>query len=422
MDRSIRTSLDIKLLMMLADLLKTNFCLNIFAGLCLPPDIVRLKWPKFYLAYMILTDLLSILNLITIGVNLLSPDVPLAKRCYSGFTALATAMSVAKLLACYMYKNRLRDHFELWDDLVEKNADDELKEALLKNQKQIEKLSIGLFVFMVSPMIPWGSLPLFIKIISFSIPTLEDSYYSFIAVPATFPFDPLKSPAFEFVTIFQGVAAVAVNAKLMAYDCLIYGLISSQIVQFKCLRKRFKNIVRLIPREQKDKENVLMKCNILWAEKKMLLDEWVQDHNNLVKICHSFNKIYSPVLFLQFFFSTLILCLNAFVVAAATITKFEIAFSIGYVLVTIIQLFVLCSLGEEITLQSKSLTQDGFWQEWYDYPTYICTSLMIIFERNKVPVKISAFGVIRLSIETFKSIAGTAYSYFMVLNQLRKKI
>lgn len=418
---SIRTPLDAELLKMLADLLNTNICLNIFAGLCLPSDVVRLKWPKLYSAYMIFTDILAILNLITIGVNLISPDVLLAKRCYSGFTALATALSVTKLVTCYIYKDRFRDHFKLWDHLVGNSADDQLKEALLKNKKKMDRLSIGLVVFMVSPMIPWGSLPLFIKILSFCIPALKGSYYSFIAVPAKFPFDPLKSPAFEFVTIFQGVAAVAVNAKLMAFDCLVYGLISSQIVQFKCLRKRFKNIMRLTPMKQKGKDNVFMKCNILWVEKKLLLDEWVQDHNNLIKICGSLNKLYSPVFLLQFFFSTLILCLNAFVVAAATITKLEIAFSIGYVFVTIIQLFVLCWLGEEIAHQSKTLTQDGLWQEWYDYPGSICTSLMIIFESNKVPVKISAFGVVRLSIETFKSIVGTAYSYFMVLNQLKKK-
>ncbi|XP_054262223.1 odorant receptor 13a-like isoform X1 [Macrosteles quadrilineatus] len=365
---------------------------------------------------MILSDIFTVANLVTIGVNLLAPNVSITKRCYSGFTALATAQSVIKLVACYISRNKFAHYFKLWDNLVEKSADRELQKSLTENSKWIKRLSTFMFLFMVGPMIPWGSLPLFIKVLSYIIPALEDGYH-FIAVPAQFPFDPLVSPAYEFVTVFQGVAAAAVNSKLIAYDCMIYGLISCLVVKLKFLKTSFKSIVD--PYQGRSK-SVLLKKGVRNHQKHQL-SRWVQEHCDLMDLCRYLNRLYSPVLLLQLFLDVLILCSNAFVVASATVTKMEIMFSFGYVLGTVIQLYTLCWLGEEITNQSLTLTDEGFWQEWYSNPRYITSSLKIIFEKAKVPLKISAFGTFNLSIETFKSIVGTAYSYFMVLNQIKKK-
>lgn len=402
---------------MLKELVRFNFYLFIFSGLHLPKNTVKLKWPKLYFAFAILTDVVLVANVITLCVNFLAPGIPLGPRCYSGFTTFATSLSITKLIACHFYTDKFGKYFKLWDELVGREADLDLKEALVKNQKGVKKVAIILFVFMVGPMIPWCALPLIIKILSYLIPALSDSY-KFVAIPAQFPFDPLSSPGLEFVSIFQAWAALSVNAKLMAFDCMIYAIISSYIVQLRCLKERFKNIIKdqmQISEGESDSGRILLK------EKQIELSRWAQDHSNVITLSRYFNQFYSPVLLLQFFFNMMILCLNAFVVAAGTITKVELVFSFGYVMVTCLQLFILCWLGEEVSQQSLALTQDGFWEINYYFPSETGIGLNIIFERTKVPIKISAFKALHLSIEMFKSIVGTAYSYFMFLNQITKK-
>lgn len=404
---------------MLAEHLHVNLCLYVFAGLCPPTGTVSLKWPICYRVYMVITDILTILNFITIGANLVAFGVPLTKRCYSGFTCLASAQAIIKLIVCYVHRNRFGDYFKHLNNLIDVDGDNDLKEAMVKNKKHVGRLSICLFIFMVSPMIPWGTLPLFIKISSNFIPSLEDSY-QFIAVPAQFPFNPMVSPAYELVTIFQGVAAVALNAKLIAFDCLLYGLISSQIVYCSYLKNCYEKLIHFIKTDQEKRtlQNI-SRCNSVY---KTEVKNWVTKHCELIKMCRTLNELYSPVLLVQFLFNILILCSNAFVVASATVTKLELLFSFGYVVVTVVQLYILCWIGEKITANSLTLPDKGFWQEWFSCPPEVQRSLKIIFEKSKIPLKISAFGAFHLSIETFKSIVGTAFSYFMVLNQVKKNI
>lgn len=401
---------------MLKDLVRFNFYLFIFAGLHLPKNTVKLKWPKIYFVYAIITDVMLVANWITLIVNFLAPGIALGARCYSGFTTFATSLTITKVIACHVYTHKFGKYFQMWDELVGIEADLELKEALAKNQRGVQKVAIILFVFMVGPMIPWCALPLIIKILSYVVPTLSESY-KFVAIPAQFPFDPLSSPGLEFVSIFQGWSAVIVNSKLMAFDCMIYAIISSYIVQLQCLKERFKNIVKniiQIGEEESESRRFLLK------ERKRELSRWVQDHSNVIILCRYFNQFYSPVLLFQFFSNMMILCLNAFVVAAGTITKVDLVFSFAYVMVTCLTLIILCWLGEEVSQQSLTLTQDGFWEINYYFPSDLGISLNIIFERTKVPIKISAFKALHLSIEMFKSIVGTACSYFMFLNQIRK--
>ncbi|KAG8296748.1 hypothetical protein J6590_108650 [Homalodisca vitripennis] len=219
--------------------------------------------------------------------------------------------------------------------------------------------------------------------------------------------------------------AFSVNAKIMAFDCLIYGLISYQIVQCRYLKDSFKNITGLAQRELitgKPTGQYLREHKHMKNIQKIQLNEWVEKHCRLIEISTTLNQLYSPVFFVQFIFSILIICSNAFVVTAGNVTKLELVFSFAYVIGTTVQLYTLCWMGEELSKQSTTLTDDGFWHKWYLCPLEVQSSFQIIFERTKVPMKISIFGTIHLSIETFKTIVGTAYSYFMVLNRIKRTV
>lgn len=79
-----------------------------------------------------------------------------------------------------------------------------------------------------------------------------------------------------------------------------------------------------------------------------------------------------------------------------------------------------CYTGNELTVASEGLSASLFHQDWIQESEEFQTAVKIFMENLKNPVKISAFEVYELSLQTCLKIVNSAYSCFAVLTNLNK--
>lgn len=285
---------------MIVEHTKFSFYLYNFAGLCMPCDFQSWNSNYMYYVYMIFTDLFVAINLITIGVKLVSPNVLLAERCLCAFTSISTTHAILKTLYCYIQRKKFSTLLKMWDNSFKNDYyNKDLMKLLETDKKKVKKLICCLSILMIAPMIPWGGLPLFVEGFSYFIPQLRQE--RFISVPSWHPYDHLKSPGFEITGILQALGALWVNAKVVAFDCLLYGLLSRQIVQYRHLKNNLNKIISNIQVCYDGHVKLMcteeMKFKIFFKEdrvRRFLKKElclWIRHHQELIRYATYFRVI-----------------------------------------------------------------------------------------------------------------------------------
>lgn len=84
----------------------------------------------------------------------------------------------------------------------------------------------------------------------------------------------------------------------------------------------------------------------------------------------------------------------------------------------LLEIFLPCYFGNEILIASSKLSASLFHAEWMDNNPKLMTSKKAVMENMKYDLKIRAFGIYKVNLETFNSILNTAYSLFAVLKRV----
>lgn len=70
----------------------------------------------------------------------------------------------------------------------------------------------------------------------------------------------------------------------------------------------------------------------------------------------------------------------------------------------IIQIFLPCYFGNEISFASQELSQKLFHSQWIDASKKHKKSLSFMLEVMKKPIKINAYALLKINYETFTSV------------------
>lgn len=90
----------------------------------------------------------------------------------------------------------------------------------------------------------------------------------------------------------------------------------------------------------------------------------------------------------------------------------------SYLTVVVLQLLLPFYFGNELIVASEKLSTSLFHCQWHEQSEKFKTSMKIFMEDGKNPVKISAYKVFDLSLETFMKIINFAYSLYAVLKRV----
>ncbi|XP_072375698.1 odorant receptor 13a-like, partial [Diabrotica undecimpunctata] len=83
-------------------------------------------------------------------------------------------------------------------------------------------------------------------------------------------------------------------------------------------------------------------------------------------------------------------------------------------------LFLTCYYGQLILTQSELIGNAVYNSKWYNCPSSLQKSVLLMILRSQRPLKLTAASISTLSLQTFLSIIKTAYSFFTLLLTMSK--
>ncbi|XP_049548379.1 odorant receptor Or1-like [Anopheles darlingi] len=130
--------------------------------------------------------------------------------------------------------------------------------------------------------------------------------------------------------------------------------------------------------------------------------------------------MFSTTLLLQLFCSVFILCITELHLLANEHSVDDLTRVVMYLCCLIMQVFINCHYGNEITYTSKKVHQATAFVNYPDMDIKTRKLLILFQQRTMVELKcfVASLLKIELSMETFVTIIKSSYSYFAVLRSM----
>ncbi|RZB41505.1 7tm 6 domain containing protein [Asbolus verrucosus] len=214
-----------------------------------------------------------------------------------------------------------------------------------------------------------------------------------------YPYSTKVSPQYELTYLHQFLAITSITLVNINMDAIIAALNMYIGAQLDILCDDVRHL-----QNSADVGENLIRC--------------VQHHREIVKFAEFTNRFYNWMIFEEFFVGGVSIGISMFQLTVVAPLSNEFYSFVSYSFAVCVQVFLYCWFGNEIEVKSNSLSYAVFESDWTSLSPEIKKELIIFLIRVQRPVKMSAFGLFYLSLETFVKILRTAYSYFALLRQV----
>ncbi|XP_043284711.1 odorant receptor 4-like [Venturia canescens] len=167
-------------------------------------------------------------------------------------------------------------------------------------------------------------------------------------------------------------------------------------------------------------EECIKDSSIYWKR----LSTIIRRHEELNRCGELLERSFNGMLLVQTVLCTLIFCFQGFVTFTTLLEGLtgdenfpflEMAFIIIHGFYTIIHLFVYCWTGDLLVFESTALSRAPYESDWFRLPPAQARALMMVTNRSRIPLQITAGKFVGFSLELFTSIMKTSMSYLSVL-------
>ncbi|XP_053998028.1 odorant receptor 67c-like [Hylaeus anthracinus] len=225
------------------------------------------------------------------------------------------------------------------------------------------------------------------------------------------PFNLASQKAYVFSLIHHTLTLMVCANTSVANETLISGLMIQVCSQFEIFCHRARNL----PSALLEAERICTSMQDLRNRRMRILGDLVRYHRIDYKLARVVNKIFQYMIFLQFYISSIVLCLIIYVLSTKSTLNTELIWSISYLGSMLMQVYLYCWFGNEVTLKSTSVGDAIYEMDWTTLPTSVMRDLLTIMARTKKPVVMSSGHVVSLSTESFMAIIKMSYSSYNLL-------
>ncbi|KAJ3663624.1 hypothetical protein Zmor_007867 [Zophobas morio] len=218
-----------------------------------------------------------------------------------------------------------------------------------------------------------------------------------------YPFDCSKSPYFDIMYVYQICSTSYCTLVHTNVDTLISGF----NVYIGCQLDMLSDNLRDMEKCGNDKFNVgddLINCVIY--------------HKQILSFIDGCNQFFNVILFWHLIISGVTIGITMFQLTLVKPMSSEFFSILWYGFSITVQIFMYCWFGNEVEVKSNLVSYAAFESDWTDLPEDVKKNLIIFITNVSEPVRISAFNLLQLSLDTFTRILKTAWSYFALLTQL----
>ncbi|XP_015127536.1 odorant receptor Or1 isoform X2 [Diachasma alloeum] len=137
------------------------------------------------------------------------------------------------------------------------------------------------------------------------------------------------------------------------------------------------------------------------------------------RFANEIKDIFQAGILVQFIASCLIVCASLFALTILPPKSFQFFSLAQYLACMLIQIFLYCWRGNEVSLKFSDLADAIYTCDWTSCDERFRRSMDIIMSRSQKPVILLIGGLFSLSVETFISILKSAYSFFMFFKEVQ---
>ncbi|XP_070506776.1 odorant receptor 94b-like [Chironomus tepperi] len=229
-----------------------------------------------------------------------------------------------------------------------------------------------------------------------------------LAYPMWFPYS-LEVPTLYYISAFyQWIGTVLYSTANVMMDMMPVLFIAYYIALFENIADRLQAI----------KKQKVVNGKKIFDNKKELIT-CIHYQLKVIELVRKTENIFSVVIFIQGLFSSVILCTSSFALTMLVfpkdvdlITKFT-----SYMMAMVSQIFIPCYYGTELKLAYDKISDALFHSEWMYEDKETRKIISFIMEHSKEPIKIVAFGIVKIDLANFGTICNSAYSLFSVFKR-----
>ncbi|KAI7815073.1 Odorant receptor Or9a [Rhyzopertha dominica] len=237
-----------------------------------------------------------------------------------------------------------------------------------------------------------------ITLIQFDLLQLFDN----VKLPVKFSYDIGKYAT--AMSIFQSTVILQTGISNSSLDVFAVGLISVASTQLDILN----DIIRTSYAVREE-------------ERKELFKDCVQLHTSICEYVLRLDDVFSLTFLSQFLASIVAICNAGFELVHADLLSLEFPMIALFFLCIVMQLAMYCWFGNEVILKSDEITRACYESNWEEFDASSKRTLLIIMERAKRPIVLTAAKFSTLSLTSFASVMRSSYSYFALMQRLYSK-
>ncbi|XP_063912008.1 odorant receptor Or1-like [Zophobas morio] len=340
---------------------------------------------------------LSTLYLVT------DPNLNLDKVADSAFIICQLGCFIIKMLPFLLNGKEIRESIYMMEHETFVKFTREQEHIIQDCRKMCRRTSYLFLSFCSACLTTWAITPLFEK-----EPKLP--------IDVWLPYDFGKNKKLYLISYlytFAGTGSGALSNG--AIDPLIAGMAYFATCQIKILKDNLQHLGKHLETERNNNENPRdaenLKHELIYSQ----IRNCVYHHNVIIKFVENYENVFSFVVFTQFCASVLVICICCFRLSQMTSFSMSFVWMAIFLCTMLSEIFLYCIYGTTLFEENSTLMQAVHMGKWYEYDQKSKKSLIVLMERSKRPMVVTAGKILDLSLETFTTILRRAYSLLAVL-------
>nr|KAF7432442.1 hypothetical protein H0235_005366 [Vespula pensylvanica] len=228
-----------------------------------------------------------------------------------------------------------------------------------------------------------------------------------VVYPGCFPYDIRGTFAFLISCFGQIVAAYSGTLSYISVDTFITMLVLHVCAQISNLRHSLEDLPSGMNEMANDFTNKLISI--------------VKGHEHLNWYAQSIDNSFNTMLLIQILGFTVQVCFESFQLFRIMeqdgdkLPVEELIFIVLYVLITLIQLYLYCYVGEMLIVESSAIGTSAYMSQWYNLFPKDARNIFFVMHRCSIPLRLTFGKIGTFSMETFSQILRTTVGYLSVL-------
>ncbi|RZB40845.1 7tm 6 domain containing protein, partial [Asbolus verrucosus] len=369
------------------DIIAQSFSINLnvmrILGLYPPETYKYLYKVCSYITYSIFVVLVSLLAILYV---IFDEQHDILQLNLTGIYLAETVSFITKLLPFIRNGSRIKKCINYFGAPYFLPYLNKHKEIIDKCNNICRRNSMAYFTGVLLGEITWNIKPLLMKGNRFPI-------------GIWLPFDAAADTRIYWTTyIFLAAASVYNGFAGTLVDPLIGGLACQATGQLKILKYNLQHLKESAKIETGTNE-------MIFSDLHSKIRESIELHKAILIFVQEYEECFSWIIFSQFASSVFGICFCCLQLSAAAPMSFNAFSAITYIMIMIGQIYFYCyyatQLLEEVFLANDSLTNAIYMGQWYEYDIVSRKALIIIMERSKKPMIVTAGKIISVTLQTF---------------------